>query len=128
MKASYSHPAGLPRREFLKGVLTGTGALVTGGGGVLAEPVPQIGQEQKPSYRGPNIIIVRFGGGARRRETIVPDTTYAPFLCHDFTKRGTLFPQMLIDSFTPTVGVDTSHGQGTLYIITGKYEKYKDVA
>jgi len=25
------------------------------------------------------------------------------------------------------VGVDTSHGQGTLYIITGKYEKYKDI-
>jgi len=34
---------------------------------------------------------------------------------------------MEIDSFTPTVGVDTSHGQGTLYIITGKYEKYKDI-
>jgi len=35
---------------------------------------------------------------------------------------------MEIDSFTPSVGVDTSHGQGTLYIITGKYEKYKDIA
>jgi hypothetical protein len=34
---------------------------------------------------------------------------------------------MEIDSFTPTVGVDTSHGQGTLYLITGKYEKYRDV-
>ncbi len=42
-------------------------------------------------------------------------------------KRGTLFTRMQIDSFTPTVGVDTSHGQGTLYIITGKYEKYKDI-
>src|SRR5438445_261605 len=36
-------------------------------------------------------------------------------------------PKMEIDSFTPMVGVDTSHGQGTLYIITGKYEKYQDV-
>jgi hypothetical protein len=34
---------------------------------------------------------------------------------------------MKIDSFTPSVGVDTSHGQGTLYILTGKYEKYKDI-
>jgi len=51
----------------------------------------------------------------------------APFLCHDLAKRGTLFTRMEIDSFTPTVGVDTSHGQGTLYIITGKYEKYKDI-
>ena len=34
---------------------------------------------------------------------------------------------MEIDSFTPSVGVDTSHGQGTLYLITGKYEKSQDV-
>ncbi len=81
----------------------------------------------KPPYKGPNVIIVRFGGGARRRETIDPEHTYAPFLCHDLIPRGTLFPRMSIDSFTPSVGVDTSHGQGTLYIITGKYEKYHDI-
>jgi hypothetical protein len=73
------------------------------------------------------VIIVRFGGGARRRETIDQQTTFAPFLCHEFARRGTLFKTMEIDSFTPTAGVDTSHGQGTLYIITGKYEKYKDI-
>src|SRR5262249_46568255 len=84
-------------------------------------------EDDKQPYRGPNVIIVRFGGGARRRETIDPQFTYAPFLCRDLAKRGTLFPQMQIDSFTPMVGVDTSHGQGTLYIITGKYEKYKDI-
>src|SRR6266446_409776 len=117
----------LPRRTFLKAMLAGTGTMVSSAGVALAQALPEVGRADKPAYRGPNVIIVRFGGGARRRETIVPESTYAPFLCHDFCKRGTLFPQMLIDSFTPMVGVDTSHGQGTLYIITGKYEKYKDV-
>lgn len=105
------------------------------GAGLLGSPAALFGHESlpdpidrsRPPYRGPNVIIVRFGGGARRRETIEPQTTYAPFLCHDFARRGTLFPRMEIDSFTPMAGVDTSHGQGTLYIITGKYEKYKDI-
>ena len=114
-----------PRREFLKTVLAGTTIVSTSGPllASLSEPNPAF----KPPYSGPNVIIVRFGGGARRRETIVPESTYAPFLCHDFAKRGTLFGKMEIDSFTPMVAVDTSHGQGTLYIITGKYERYKDI-
>ena len=123
------------RRAFLKGLAAGTpigllGASLSGltaDERLLGEPLPIVGAPRKPPYRGPNVIIVRFGGGARRRETIDPQFTYAPFLCHDLAKRGTLFPKMEIDSFTPTVGVDTSHGQGTLYIITGKYEKYKDI-
>src|SRR2546425_256347 len=123
------------RRAFLKGLVAGTpigllGASLSGLSAdkrLLGEPLPIVGAPPKPPYRGPNVIIVRFGGGARRRETIDPQFTYAPFLCHDLAKRGTLFPKMEIDSFTPTVGVDTSHGQGTLYIITGKYEKYKDI-
>ena len=115
----------LPRRAFIKGVLAGAGTLA--GGGLLAtDPLPDP-DKAKPPYRGPNVIIVRFGGGARRRETIDPDHTYAPFLCHEMIRRGTLFKNMEIDSFTPMKGVDTSHGQGTLYIITGKYEKFKDV-
>jgi len=92
-----------------------------------AAPIPDLADQAKPPYRGPNVIIIRFGGGARRRETIDSDATFAPFLRHELAKRGTLFTRMEIDSFTPTVGVDTSHGQGTLYIITGKYEKYKDI-
>src|SRR5260370_675688 len=116
----------LPRRAFLKDVLVGAGALAAADG-LFAETLPDLGDRAKPAYRGPNVVIVRFGGGARRRETIDTETTYAPFLCHEFSKRGTLYNKMEIDSFTPTVGVDTSHGQGTLYIITGKYEKYKDI-
>ncbi len=108
-------------------MLAGAGALASGEGGLIAGALPEAAGESGNPYRGPNVIIVRFGGGARRRETIDPQSTYAPFLCHELAKRGALFPKMQIDSFTPTVGVDTSHGQGTLYIITGKYEKYKDI-
>src|ERR1041385_4564307 len=117
----------LPRRTFLKGVLAGAGAAASPDIFASAALLPDAADLAKPPYQGPNVIIVRFGGGARRRETIHPETTYAPFLCHDFARRGTLFTKMEIDSFTPTIGVDTSHGQGTLYIITGKYEKYKDI-
>ena len=70
------------------------------------------------------MVIVRFGGGVRRRETIDPEHTYSPFLCNDLTKRGALFKKMEIDCLE---GVETSHGQGTLYILTGRYDKYKDV-
>ncbi len=126
MSANNTPGQRLPRRTFLKDVLVGAGALAVADG-LIAETLPDLGDRAKPAYRGPNVIIVRFGGGARRRETIDAETTYAPFLCHEFARRGTLFNKMEIDSFTPTVGVDTSHGQGTLYIITGKYEKYKDI-
>ncbi len=107
---------GIPRRTFLKTVATGA-ALLPAAPALLAEPA-------RPDYRGPNVVIVRFGGGVRRRETIDPDHTYAPFLCHELTKRGTLFKNMEIDWLE---GVETSHGQGTLYIVTGKYDRYKDV-
>ncbi|HTL57399.1 MAG TPA: hypothetical protein VL361_17070 [Candidatus Limnocylindrales bacterium] len=124
--ANSSRPS-ISRRSFLKQVSSSTGLLV--GSTMLPAGITGVAaaaDDRKP-YRGPNVIIVRFGGGARRRETIDPQSTYAPFLCREFARRGTLFPQMQIDSFTPMVGVDTSHGQGTLYIITGKYEKYKDI-
>jgi hypothetical protein len=106
----------IPRRTFLKTVAAGA-ALFPAAPALLAE-------SQTPEYRGPNVVVVRFGGGVRRRETIDPEHTYAPFLCHELTKRGTLFKNMEIDSLE---GVETSHGQGTLYIVTGKYDRYKDV-
>jgi len=108
--------SGIPRRTFLKGVAAGA-ALLPAAPALLAESA-------RPEYRGPNVVIVRFGGGVRRRETIDPDHTYAPFLSHELTKRGTLFKNMEIDQIE---GVETSHGQGTLYIVTGKYDRYKDV-
>jgi len=116
----------IPRRDFIRGMALGAGALAGG--------IPILGSSQepaasaKPDYRGPNVIIVRFGGGVRRRETIDPEHTYSPFLRHELTKRGILFPRMEISS-TDGSGKDleTSHGQGTLYIMTGKYERYKDM-
>ena len=111
----------LHRRRFLKGVL-GAGALVPGT--PLGSNATQSG---RLNYEGPNLSLIRFGGGARRRESIDPQHTYSPFLCHELVPRGTLFKNMLIDSFQPPGKVDTSHGQGSLYILTGKYEKYEDV-
>jgi len=72
----------LRRRTFLKDVLVGAGALAAADG-LIAETLPDLTDRSKPAYRGPNVIIVRFGGGARRRETIDGETTYAPFLCHE---------------------------------------------
>ena len=79
--------------------------------------------ENKPSYQGPNVIIIRFGGGVRRRETIDVDHTYAPYLRHILANKGTLFTQMEIEQ---RKGIETSHGQGTLYILTGKYDGFVD--
>ena len=104
-------------------------SLATGLGGLaLSRSLPAA--ESQPDYRGPNVILVRFGGGARPAECINtdPNKNFAPFLKNVLAKRGTLYPRMMIDSFTPTVGVDTSHGQGTMYLITGKYEKLQGVS
>lgn len=114
------------RRDFLHGMALGAG-LAAGG-------LPLLGASEtpKPAYRGPNVVIVRFGGGVRRRETIDPRHTYSPYVCHELTKRGVFFPLMEISQFVAEPHVeanklDTSHGQGTLYILTGKYERFKDV-
>jgi len=112
----------IERRQFLKNMSLG-GALA------LSSPSSLVGQQSSPfgeksDYSGPNVIIIRFGGGVRRRETIDPEHTYSPFFCHELVKRGTLFKRMEIDSFD---GIETSHGQGTLYLLSGKYDKFKDI-
>ncbi len=76
------------------------------------------------AYAGPNVVIVRFGGGVRRRETIDPDQGYSPFLARELASRGTLFSRM---EMATAPGTETSHGHGTLYILTGKYERYEDM-
>lgn len=115
----------LPRRKFIQHISLGAAAACAGGLPILASEA-----SRKP-YTGPNIIIIRFGGGVRRRETINPDHTFSPFLCHDLPKRGVLFNNMDIDFFyhgeKGKEEIETSHGQGTLYIVTGKYERFKDV-
>ena len=103
------------RRAFSKLALGGAAAFGLPASAGLAAARP---------YTGPNVIIVRFGGGVRRRETIDPDHTYSPFLRHTLAKRGALFTNM---EMATAEGIETGHGHGTLYILTGKYERYKDM-
>ena len=124
MNDDLATPAALPRRTFLKGVLAGTGLLAAGGTLSTAESLTDETPLVRPAYRGPNVILIRYGGGARRRESIDPAQTYSPFLCHDLLKRGTLFKNMEIAQLE---GLNTSHGEGTLNIATGHYDTYKDI-
>ncbi len=117
------YASGLRRREFIKGLVTGTGLLAVAPPLAAAESLADAGWKL-PAYRGANVILVRFGGGARRKETIDPQATYSPFLCRQFLKRGALFSKMEIAQIE---GLNTSHGEGTLNIVTGKYDKYKDI-
>lgn len=106
----------MDRRHFLgaMGGAAGLGAAALLGNGVTAaEPLGE--------YTGPNVILVRYGGGVRRRETIDPDHTYSPYFIHELAKQGTLYSNMEISNLD---GVETSHGQGTLYMLTGKYNAY----
>ena len=118
----------MDRRNFLR--LTAAGAGWIAGNPVLQpagavpkadDPAPVI----RPEYRGPNVILIRFGGGVRRRETIDPEHTYSPFVGRELARRGVLFPRMEIDQFHD---YQTSHGEGTLYLLTGRYERFRDVA
>ncbi len=107
----------MKRRAFLKGVAA-AGATAMVAPGLAAEPV------SRRAYDGPNVVIIRFGGGVRRQESIERDAEYAPFLKQVLAPRGVLFPKMEIASLP---GVNTSHGEGTLNILTGKYDRYHDV-
>lgn len=113
---------GIPRRRFIQQVSLGGAVTLGRPGALVSDEAPKLADRQ--AYSGPNVIVIRFGGGVRRRETIDPQHTYSPFFCHELIKRGTLFERMEIDSLE---GVETSHGQGTLYLLTGKYDRYKDV-
>jgi hypothetical protein len=107
---------GISRRQLARGMAGAAtlGLLGAGTGPALA---------RRP-YRGPNVIVIRFGGGVRRRETIDPDQTYAPFLRKVLAGRGVLIPNVIIDSFKD---VDTSHAEGTLNLLTGRYRSYRKV-
>ena len=102
------------RRTFLGGAATGVLSTVAFGG----EP------GASPEYQGPNVILIRFGGGVRRQESIAPDAEFAPYLKHIMAPQGVLFPLMEIAN---RPGLQTSHGEGTLNILTGKYDVYQDV-
>lgn len=111
----------MDRREFLKTAAAGTGALCLGPGAVQAAPAPAAASRE---YRGPNVIVVRFGGGVRRLETIDPQHSFAPFLRHELAPRGTLYTDMRI---VTAEGVNTGHGEGTLNLLTGRYDRYRDI-
>jgi hypothetical protein len=120
-------PDELARREFLRRSAAGVGAvgaMAAGMGPALGDVPSLIDAPALPEYRGPNVILVRFGGGVRRFETIHSEGTYAPYFLKDLAPQGTLFTNMVIEQLE---GVETSHGQGTLYLLTGKYDKFKDI-
>ena len=91
------------------------------GAGVVASALPRAALAQ--SYRGPNVVLIRFGGGVRRYETIDESGTYAPYMRRILAKRGVLIPKMQIDRLE---GGNTSHAEGTLNLLTGRYNAYRD--
>jgi hypothetical protein len=91
------------------------------GAGIAASILP--GPAAAREYTGPNVILIRFGGGVRRAETIDEATTYAPYTRKVLAKRGVLIPNMVIDQLE---GGNTSHAEGTLNLLTGRYEAYRD--
>jgi hypothetical protein len=101
----------LDRRSF--NIALGTAAAAS----LLGHPARARG------YSGPNVILVRFGGGVRRAETIDEAGTYAPYLRHVLAPRGVFVPDMRISQLD---GVDTSHAEGTLNLLTGRYLAYRD--
>ena len=111
-------PHKLNRRRTLK---LGTVGITS----LLVNPslsINYLAKKREFSYQQPRVIIIRFGGGVRRQETIDIKGTYAPFMRHTLASEGTLFSNMELEQ---SDSVTTSHGQGTLYILTGKYKKYE---
>lgn len=101
------------RRSFNQGLACSVGAAA-----LSTLPAPA------QAYTGPNVIIVRFGGGVRRAETIGDGTSYAPYMMNVLAKQGTLIPDL---SIAELKDVDTSHAEGTLNILTGRYKSYSKV-
>jgi hypothetical protein len=120
-------PNSIDRRTFIKCAAAHAGLLAAAG-----QTLGQAGAggaSSLPEYRGPNVIIVRFGGGVRRRETIDPTQTYCPYFLHKLVPEGTFFPKMELSMSAKAVDGTpfkpvTSHGEGTLNIMTGRYDEY----
>ncbi len=105
----------MDRRTFNAGLGASLGAALA----AAALPAPARAAE----YRGPNLLLVRFGGGVRRAETIDEATTWAPYLRHVLAPRGVFVPDLRIEQLD---GVQTSHAEGTLNLLTGRYLAYRD--
>src|SRR5438067_2446533 len=104
--------ASFDRRRFLGRTAVGVGALAAGlSAERRSEKSPEDEDdfpEPNQSYVGPNVILVRFGGGVRRAETVrEPEKTWCPFIYHELgRKHGILFNNIDIAS---DPGVVTSH-------------------
>jgi len=105
----------LDRRSFTLG-MAGLAASLT---------APLASLAQTKTYQGPNVVLVRFGGGVRRAETIDEAATWAPYLRQVLAPRGTFIPDLRIDKLE---GVNTSHAEGTLNLLTGRYLAYRDLS
>ena len=83
----------MKRREFLKSAATGIGA--------AALPLEFLAHANLiSSYSGPNVVIVRFGGGVRRQEVLDAEGTYAPYFLNELVPQGTLFRNIYNGSST----------------------------
>lgn len=91
--------------------------------GAVVATAPVAKRAFAQEYTGPNVIVIRFGGGVRRAETIDGAATYAPYLRHVLAARGVFIPDMRIAQLE---GVNTSHAEGTLNLLTGRYLAYRD--
>ncbi len=107
------------RRSFLGQMALAAGAVA------LAPLAGSAAAASAPAYRGPNVVLVRFGGGVRRRETIDPAHTHAPWFLRELAPRGTLYRGM---ELSHAEWVHTSHGEGTLNLLTGRYDRHEDVS
>jgi hypothetical protein len=130
----------IDRRRFLGCAAAGAAALSAGLSAGCNQPeqqqaapreIPTADELDVPvtprrPYRGPNVVLVRFGGGVRRRETILdPDNTWCPFVTNELVRnRGVLVRNVEIESGP---GIKTSHGEGTLYLLTGQYDHFEDI-
>ncbi len=129
---------GMSRRDALRLAALGLGAGgALGASGMDAQiadkggiedaspsPIPEADINRK-DYNGPNVVIIRFGGGVRRREAIDETHTFSPYLLKKLAPEGTLFTNMFYDEGG---GFEVGHGQGTLNLLTGHYDHYRDVS
>lgn len=112
----------ITRRGFTKGLLGTAGAAGLTG---VWMPVRALAQDgPKPEYTGPNVIIIRYGGGVRRRETIDERHSWSPYMMKVLADRAFLYRKMELAQIEDA---STSHAQGTINILTGRYKAYRDL-
>lgn len=108
----------LTRRLFMQMTASATVFL----GGQMFLPTSSFAAESSGKrYKGPNVIIIRYGGGVRRRETIDPEHSFSPFMLNRLIPNGILYRNMSIAELPNN---ETDHAQGTVNIMTGRYFGY----